>query len=85
MDKDKKIAPQADDEMMHKILEHNCGNRETDEFAADELELAYFHKNRPTDEEEFAQDEGIGESKYFSTCEFTMINDEDDLINSQGS
>lgn len=75
--------------MMKKILVRECGDCETDEFAADEIEIG---SNLLQDEEcdgcedsEFAEDTEIGESKYFSTCKFTMISDEDDLVDFQGS
>ena len=51
-----------------------------DECVADELE----EKARRA-YEEYAEDEGIGESEYFSTCEYTMIPTDDDAINNQGS
>lgn len=70
----------ADGEMMKKILLSKCGSAEEDEFAADELELM------DETDSEFGEDEmGIGESEYFSTCEYTMIPTDDDAINSQGS
>ena len=55
--------------------------RDIDEFAADDLELGALADEDEDDEE----DEGIGESEYFSTCDFTMIPTDDDTINSQGS
>lgn len=60
--KDKKKKPEK--EMYEKILRTYSG-ADTDEFAADELE--------------------IGKSKYFSTCDFTMINPDEDEIDCQGS
>ena len=50
---------------MQKILLVNCGRNETDEFAADMLE--------------------IGDPQYFSTCEYKMIDEDEDSINCQGS
>lgn len=79
---------QTDEVMLKKILNHECGNCETDEFAADELEAGragYFPTYEEEEGEEFAQDEGIGEPDYFSTCEYTMISEDDDLIDFQGS
>ncbi len=51
--------------MMRRILLHDCGRNETDEFAADMLE--------------------IGDSKYFSTAEYQMIDDNDETVDYQGS
>lgn len=88
MTEDKHKALQTDEDIMKKILTRECGNCETDEFAADELEagrVGYFPTYEEDEDEEFAQDEGIGKPDYFSTCEFTMISDEDDLIDFQGS
>ena len=44
-----------------------------------------LHTDEEEQNEEFAQDEEIGEPDYFSTCDFTMIGDEDGLIDYQGS
>lgn len=74
----------TDEGMMKKILLRRCGDCDTDEYAADQLERE-SDEHIPYDEE-FAEDEGIGEPDYFSTCEYTMIgDDEDDLIDCQGS
>lgn len=51
--------------MMKKILLNDCGRDETDEFAADMLE--------------------IGDPQYFSTCEYKMIDEDDESFNCQGS
>lgn len=51
--------------MMKKILLNDCGRDETDEFAADMLE--------------------IGDSEYFSTCEYKMIDEDEESFNCQGS
>lgn len=78
--KDKKDL-RTDEEMLKKILLNKCGNRDTDEYAADELELKSRRENA-----EFADDNPeIGESEYFSTCEYKMVNEDDDLIDFQGS
>ena len=66
----------TDEEMLKKILLRQCGECETDEFAADELELMESLRDKNPE---------IGESEYFSTCEYTMIPTDDDAINSQGS
>lgn len=72
----KKDNLHTDEEMLKKILIRRCGACDTDEYAADELELG----------EEFAEDNhGIGESDYFSTCEYKMISEDDDLVDFQGS
>lgn len=86
----KKNALHTDEEMLKKILIRECGDCDTDEFAADQVELGsdrYFPVPSDAEEqnEEFAQDEEIGEPDYFSTCDFTMIGDEDGLIDYQGS
>ncbi|MDE7394646.1 MAG: hypothetical protein K2M95_00795 [Clostridiales bacterium] len=51
--------------MMKKILLNDCGRDETDEFAADMLE--------------------IGDPQYFSTCEYKMIDEDDESFSCQGS
>ena len=74
---------QTEREMLKKILLRRCGNCETDEFAADELELMERLEGRDC---ECGEDNPeIGDSEYFSTCEYTMIPTDDDAINSQGS
>ena len=81
-------SPENYDDMMRKILKHECGNGETDEYAADTLELMSEYADDEYDEdEELAEDIGIGKSKYFSTCDYTMIgkNDDEDSVNYQGS
>lgn len=83
-------TPENCDNMMKKILAHECGYNEIDEFAADELEIMsrYYDDNEIDEDEEFAEDIGIGKSKYFSTCDYTMIprnDDDDDTVNYQGS
>ena len=90
-DKSKRLR--ADDEMLRKILVRECGSDETDEFAADELELSsrndyedFAKKEQYPHDEEFAEDvPPFGESEYFSTCEYTMIPTDDDSVNCQGS
>ncbi|MDE6398556.1 MAG: hypothetical protein K2L51_04470 [Clostridiales bacterium] len=90
-DKSKRLR--TDDEMLRKILTRECGDCETDEFAADELELNSLadyeeeaKRNQYPQTEEFAEDAaGIGESEYFSTCNYTMIPTDDDTVNCQGS
>lgn len=78
---EKKKKPRTDEEMLKKILLTECGD--ADEFAADELELGGEYYG----EGEFAEDGNppIGESEYFSTCEYTMIPTDDDSVNCQGS
>ena len=93
MDKDKQRELKADDKMMRKILVRECGDCETDEYAADMLELgedgeyaAFAEQNQYPQDEEFAEDNPIpGKSRYFSTAEYTMIPTDDDSINCQGS
>lgn len=80
-DERKEKQLRTDDEMMRKILRRECGTRDIDEYAADELELENHRGN-----EEFAADNPpMGKSEYFSTCEFTMIDTDDDTVNFQGS
>lgn len=75
----------TDEDMLKKILIRECGNDETDEYAADELELrGDGYEAYEEDAQEFGED-GIGESNYFSTCEYTMIPTDDDSVNCQGS
>ena len=75
---------QTEREMLKKILIRECGDCETDEFAADELEVESRLREQS---EEFASDNPeIGESEYFSTCNYTMVtNNDDDLVDYQGS
>ena len=82
--KDKKDRLRANEDMMKKILIGECGDCDTDEFAADELDL----RNYLSEDVEVAEDGEIGESEYFSTCEYTMIprkSEEDGTVNCQGS
>lgn len=84
-----KRTPENYDDMMKKILLHECGNGEVDEYAADELELMseYAEDSDLSEDEEYAENPGIGKSKYFSTCDYTMIGrgDDDDTVDYQGS
>ena len=90
-DKSKRLR--TDEEMLRKILTRECGECETDEFAADELELIGLSdyeeeakRNQYPQSEEFAEDAGeIGESEYFSTANYTMIPTDEDAVNCQGS
>jgi hypothetical protein len=80
----KKKTLRTDENMLKKILIRECGDCETDEFAADELEVESRLREQS---EEFASDNPeIGESEYFSTCNYTMVtNNDDDLVDYQGS
>ena len=83
-----KKSPENYDDMMRRILAHECGSNETDEYAADTLEfMSEYRDDEPDEDEEYAEDIGIGKSKYFSTCDYTMIgkNDDEDSVNYQGS
>ncbi len=83
IDENKKKALRTDEDMLKKILIRECGDFECDEFAADELEVESSAREHS---EEFASDNPeIGESEYFSTCDYTMVSDSDDLIDCQGS
>ncbi|MCI8458786.1 MAG: hypothetical protein HFE46_03880 [Clostridia bacterium] len=83
----------TDEQMMQKILLRECGSVQSDEFAADELELhsdsdyaKFARREQYPHDQEFAEDQPpIGESRYFSTCDYTMIPTDDDSVNCQGS
>lgn len=80
----KKHTLKTDEDMLRKILLRECGDCESDEYAADVLELG----NYQADIEAGEDNPPIGESVEFSTCEYTMIprsDDDDSTVNCQGS
>ncbi len=86
MDKNenKKQNLKTDEDMLKKILLRECGDCETDEYAADVLELNNYLQNCEAGED----NPPIGESVEFSTCKYTMIprgDDDDTTVNCQGS
>ena len=88
-----------DRDMMDRSFSRNCGCKEeyaadysVDECVADDVENAAAQRKDPALSDIEAADDPMfenGESRYHSTCEYTMIpancTDEDDIFNAQGS